>query len=276
MSTVISSLLRVKTEDDKYVIVLPIISANECFYDVGKKINIGTVVDEIKEEMKKTTINEEGSLISIKSTPGFYSNETKTGILAVELPEYYNNGIVSLEVTGYTNNNLWSIKATAQMSDVSTFSEPSFIAVGNPPSTNVRFAKKEGNIALIIGNEDTTWENALIVVKDIITTNAEWSDNYEISFVANMLPFSSVIDAVESERDNSCRLIREIVNGSDLSTFKLNSLYKGTTDIVDVFKDGLKLYETVDFNIEESSVVLTSEEDISSSVFEITIIRNVK
>lgn len=277
MSTVVSSLLRVKTEDDKYVIVLPIITTEECFYDVENRISIGMVVDEIKEKLHKSNYDATADVTEVHSITGYSEGETtSTGMICIQLPEGLNNSFQALEIYGYTGTDPWRITASTRC-DEEMFVNPSFTVEGNCPISTVRFGIIEGKIALILGDESTTWENSIVLARNILTTSqADWSEGYKTMLLQSTLIVKDLMTAEDKTIYKPTVKRKVVIGDHSLSTIDIMKDYNSKKDLVDVFASGIKMIEGIDFNIADKSITLTKTPTDDSIVYEVTVTKNIR
>lgn len=276
MSTVVSSLLRVKIEDDRYVIVLPIITTNECFYDVENRVNIGMVVDEIKEKLYKSKYGATVDVTEINSITGYSEGDkSATGMICIQLPEGLNGSFQSLEIHGYTGTDAWKIIASTKCDD-ELFIDPVYTVEGNCPISTVRFGIIENRMALILGDENTVWEDTIVLAHNIMTTSQnDWSEGFETLFLESTLIIRGLTTAEDKTVYKPTFKRAVAIGESGLVSIDTLSGYNGAKDLVDIFVDGIKLVEGIDFTISNGVINLKKTPDNDSVVYEVTLMKNI-
>jgi hypothetical protein len=115
-------------------------------------------------------------------------------------------------------------------------------------------------------------------IPDGYTSLEEWASNAHIQaykIVDNNLVYDSVRDAelqkqwAREEASVSPEHSYYIVTTENISTIPLNQYNDG--NVVDVYKDGLKLIKGLHFSISENNIVLTNEIDVVGTEIEIVI-----
>lgn len=299
MAVVIPELQHVKLEDGSYAIVLPITTVDQVYYDVKKKI---TMRQKLGESITSGGGELNGGLsYKLDNTLKRYydvqafnmTDETHTGVLTFNLPKFYDNSLFSIEISALSiaNKNSWKILASCVLDGKTNTCKYSSVCIdGSGAFKDVYFADNGNNVCLMIGEEDSVWENICLYIDSVTVVNDQildeaWGGGYTVDFlktvasVYNMQKCYSLSSGKIEIETNNVTLDKNVTRvefiGGSIST------YDKDRDTLQVFMNGLLLTEDVHYEISKNEIIAKNTFTFYGStdeplLFEFKVIKNSK